>query len=121
MKSFILALGVFLSISVAIVLLTVRDIRCAEALVKDAETLADTEKPDAYLSKAFAAKWEKERKFLSFSTNHQELERVDEALSRVLGAVEAEDLSLYRQATVMLVRATEHLYCGLVPAWEHII
>ncbi len=121
MKSFLLAVGVFLALSLFIGFFTAHDIHAVRGLIEDAEALSAIGIPDEKRLDDFQRTWEKERETLSFSVNHQDLERVDAALSELLGAFKAEDITLYRQAAVVLVRAAEHLYHGIAPAWEHII
>ena len=89
MKSFLLAVGVFCAVSVFIALFTLHDIHAAERLIESATAVSAGDPADTEALNVFCSLWEKERQILSFSINHMDLERVDTALSALLGAAQA--------------------------------
>lgn len=115
MRTFLIAFGVF-TVTLALIIFSITNLSSKLYELEDIVTelaentdSTDFAKQERLLSE-FREKWEKNLWHVYLSVDHTYITAVDEALSRVRGAVEAEDTGLASAGTLMLRNALQNLH-----------
>lgn len=126
MKSFIASILLFSAISVAVVLLGVRDTNTTEDLMKQSEDLflslkGETETPSEDHLTTLRAFWDEKSPHLSYTVSVDHLNEIENALARVEGAFVSGDNALRIIEARALYDAAKSLYERVKPSFRSVI